>query len=339
MFEHQLLQQAEEIKNGFDDESFLSKEPELHMYMDEFVRTVAAIDKAQKFFCGTGHELAQTFKNVIEKLDEKDMPPMFSCWSGQRIGLPFQNCYFEYRYDQEFLRPPSSKDLTDDFHNSSRRALLAGRSDNDPELIIVRILYYIDNLKGWELSPLQYLISLNKPLSSRLEGGPDHPLLKNITEPAERYVATMSILPPEKLPPSVAKSLPRIRSADTEDLMALNLILLLLSCKNVKPKRVYPNRKINAKRIKNGKVPHQAYHVLTINPLNKNGSVTQIGKINNNDGSVRAHLRRGHFKFYTEDKPLFGHPNLTGLFWHEPTLVNPEAAERVDKDYQLKGAA
>lgn len=112
---------------------------------------------------------------------------------------------------------------------------------------------------------------------------------------------------------------------------ALMTTLNLMACKNISTKEIPPPEKVNKKRLKNGKLPLYSYHVLEVD-LGKNKH------LNTNNGksgiTQRIHFQRGHFKQFSEDKPLFG--KISGLYWWQPHLRGTNKDGFVDKDYNIK---
>ena len=110
-------------------------------------------------------------------------------------------------------------------------------------------------------------------------------------------------------------------------------ILNVLSCKNVHLSMVDPPRALNKKRVKNGKLPLYRYHVLEVD---LGAGRAQSGKApRGNAGIMPVHLCRGHFKEYTEERPLFG--RVTGRFWWQPCARGNAQRGAVIKDYKIRG--
>ena len=112
----------------------------------------------------------------------------------------------------------------------------------------------------------------------------------------------------------------------------VHILPALLSCKNITALPVDPPEKLNKKRIKNGKTPLYRYHVLTVD-VNKGRKLADKSPIQN-VGIMPVHLCRGHFKEYSEEKPLFG--KITGRFWWQPFARGNVKKGIVDKDYSIK---
>ena len=117
-----------------------------------------------------------------------------------------------------------------------------------------------------------------------------------------------------------------------EEVSTTKVIFDVLSCKNVSLTPVDPPEKLNKKRIKKGKPPLYRYHVLTVD-LDKGRKQSGVGR-GANLGTMPVHLCRGHFKEYTDEKPLFG--RVTGRFWWQPYARGKAENGVVMKDYEIK---
>ena len=106
----------------------------------------------------------------------------------------------------------------------------------------------------------------------------------------------------------------------------------LLSCKNITTDTTDPPERVNKKRLKNGKTPLFRYHILTVD-ISKGRKLANKSPIQN-IGIMPVHLCRGHFKEYTEEKPLFG--RVTGRFWWQPFARGDAKNGIIDKDYNIK---
>lgn len=100
-------------------------------------------------------------------------------------------------------------------------------------------------------------------------------------------------------------------------------------CRNVEVIDKPESRAVMKKRLKRGE---SGFKILKVKPF---GGKRYTGQpAGGHRQSPRAHVRRGHFKTYTEDRPLFG--KVTGTFYIPPTYVNPDQEHRVDKHYKLE---
>jgi len=101
-----------------------------------------------------------------------------------------------------------------------------------------------------------------------------------------------------------------------------------LNCKNITTKEISRDKE-NLKRGRKNLPPLYSYHVLQITSpsANKGEKPRILGQ-----GKHRQHWCRGHFKHYTEEKPLFG--KYTGLYFWEPHLRGDSKRGFADKDYE-----
>lgn len=107
------------------------------------------------------------------------------------------------------------------------------------------------------------------------------------------------------------------------------VLSLLLNCKNIGVETIEPPKSMNRKRARRGELPLLSYNVLKIKKLGSEGN----GKYGPGDGLSRVHLCRGHFKYFTEDKPLFG--KYTGMYWWQPQVRGNRSKGIVKKRYEL----
>lgn len=105
--------------------------------------------------------------------------------------------------------------------------------------------------------------------------------------------------------------------------------LAFMNTKNVIMEAVEPNASENKRRAKHGKPPLMRYHVLKIRPIGREASEPQGGT----HASPALHIRRGHFKTYTEAAPLFG--KYTGTFWVDQHIAGKKSNHVVVKDYEV----
>ncbi len=112
--------------------------------------------------------------------------------------------------------------------------------------------------------------------------------------------------------------------------MILETFLMLLNCRNIETLDHEPPAKLNKSRKKKGKCPIFTYKTLVIKPTSKKQKEQEALGLWEN----RIHLCRGHFKEYTEDKPLFG--KYVGRYWWQPSVRGQNKKGVVIKDYKLE---
>jgi len=116
------------------------------------------------------------------------------------------------------------------------------------------------------------------------------------------------------------------------DAKMLWYFLTLLNARNVKLSSIAPSAKLNKKRAKKGKPPLREYKRLLIYPFHKKKDEGYV--IGDSQLQQRMHLTRGHFKYYTPERPLFG--KLTGIYWWKPHVRGNEEKGIVNKEYGVK---
>lgn len=105
--------------------------------------------------------------------------------------------------------------------------------------------------------------------------------------------------------------------------------LAFMNTKNVIMEAVEPSASENKRRAKHGKLPLMRYHVLKIKPIGREFGHDQGGT----HTSLALHIRRGHFKTYTDAAPLFG--KLVGTFWVDQHIAGKKSDRVVIKDYEV----
>ena len=100
----------------------------------------------------------------------------------------------------------------------------------------------------------------------------------------------------------------------------------LMNCRNIVQEAVEHSPALQKSRARAGKLPLYRYHVLKVRGLTNRSH-------GNGKGEAQAiHWVRGHFKRYTEEKPLFG--KFTGTYWWQHHLAG-QADRVVEKSYEV----
>ena len=110
-------------------------------------------------------------------------------------------------------------------------------------------------------------------------------------------------------------------------------MILALNCKNVKQEKHKPEDKLNKARIRRGKSIGYEYHTITVRPLNSR-NINSESTFRDTKNQNKIHFCRGHFKVFTEEKPLFG--KYTGIDWWEHQLRGKNTEGFINKDYKIK---
>lgn len=108
----------------------------------------------------------------------------------------------------------------------------------------------------------------------------------------------------------------------------------LLNCKNITTITKEGPATINERRKREGKPPYTSYKVLKLPIGDQQRVVTGNQNNDKNECLTRLHVCRGHFKTYTEDKPLMG--RHTGTYWWPQMLKGKKENGQVIKDYKLE---
>ncbi len=127
---------------------------------------------------------------------------------------------------------------------------------------------------------------------------------------------------------------PQFRKEFLGDLSTALECLDMLHCMNIGWKTVEAPEKLNRKRVRNGREPYDSYHVVEVGPgrLKSKELGREAWGYRSSEG-VRLHMCRGHFKTYTEDKPLFG--KYTGSWWWQPQARGKAELGRIDKEWHV----
>jgi len=114
----------------------------------------------------------------------------------------------------------------------------------------------------------------------------------------------------------------------------VNLFLMLINTKNV----IQVEKTRNVRKSKKGKKkshnPLFEYKTLMFSNTCKKTTVSESDSELN--GLTRLHLCRGHFRTYTEDRPLFGH--YVGRVWIQPHAKGNKKEGVIHKDYEFKSS-
>ena len=112
------------------------------------------------------------------------------------------------------------------------------------------------------------------------------------------------------------------------------MALSLINCRNIHTVDVVPPPKLAKKHKKKRRTNHDlvVYKVLQIGPTSAPAAENKPTKTGDR---LRMHIARGHYKTYTEDKPLFG--RYTGTFWWEAQFRGNKKKGLVNKNYRVLG--
>lgn len=267
---------------------------------------VELLKKSQHFYFGHCSEYIELLpKNFYDE-------PLFLGNLAENIWLPYEICAFWFdnssdSYDERY------PDIT--LSKKGVLCLSTKRRRNENEILIFS-LNYINELRSWVIYDLPCTVCIGKKLYNN---------------------GLSNIVPLDSILGDVNKSLNKSKSDRLakdmqQDLSALNSTLMLLSCKNIELETNYPSGALNKKRRKKNKVEIFSYYTLKLKPFSPKRQSKKAE--HQSEWSNRIHLCRGHFKKFSEEKPLFG--KYTGMFWWQPQVRGDKKQGVVQKDYQVE---
>ncbi len=283
------------------------------------------ITSAKKFHVGNTSNLSMATKILVGK-------SLF--WDhAEYCRLPFRQCWFDYVAEDDMAQSTGRKTIT-------KRGILCGELADG---LIYAIIFICDQIHGWTISPVQWLISINRDFLG-YKDNLRHMFGQDI--PTDAELMNVNFL---RLPSFIkhegeinfttlmeeADRIPHLAQHthdDTYELMILQSTLMLLNCRNVITVYNHAPERLNAKRLQKGKHEIFAHRTIQIEIPSKRylpGRSSQPGE----KQMKRVHLCRGHFKIFTESAPLFG--KCTGIYWWQPQ-VRGTGSETQSKDYRFK---
>lgn len=106
---------------------------------------------------------------------------------------------------------------------------------------------------------------------------------------------------------------------------------VFMNCKNIQTEDVQPNPKLNRVHVKKYHQPMRVFKILKIYAMG-GGRADQEGK-GGAHSDPSQHIRRGHFKHFSEAAPLFG--KLSGAYWWNDTTVGKAEHGEIRKEYEV----
>lgn len=277
------------------------------------------IKKAQKFHFFNITSCLGIVKNIFTA--EENRNRQFGACP-EYIKLPYEICWFDYYYD----KPMAPNDTTPP---AKKRGMLVYESQIKKVYCVT--LFYEQNNK-WIMRDVRYLLPAGESFA-------DVTTASEFAKISERNCPVNYILNVMKywtFPLDLTGKITKERldiciKEDHEDLIAFNAFCLLLNAKNILFEQIDAPDKLNKKRHKNGNLPICSYKILKVDL-----KIFQKNKNNKHEtvGSNRVHLCRGHFKLFTEEKPMFG--RHVGLYWWEPHVRGRNRKGMITKDYEIK---
>jgi hypothetical protein len=333
MFSKEVIEEYEDMK-----QKLISKGKLNTFWLSDIITNIRA---AQKFHFGDSLE----FYNFFHKKEDKETRIPFIDPNTKDVRLPYKTCWFDYKnnitkeQEKEFenilpspsgstFRPAYAKGYLLEEITKEIFTCFAFAKYNDLSSIN-------KNKKFWDMSLVKYYIKVGGLFDEK-----DMENIKGIVHPkvhdalrgfVGNYDKPIIPLPIDMNLESFQKVINGDRLiADMYSMTLLEMSLCLLNCKNVITEKVDTIRIRTGKKLKNKKLGSMfSYHILNVVlPYKKKvypDTTTVIGP----KRVVRIHFVRGHPKYYTKEKPLFG--KLTGrYFW--PSCVKG-VGDFLKKDY------
>jgi len=293
-----------------------------HFGRKDFI--VNAIKTAKKFHVGNTSNLGMATEILVRK-------SLF--WDhAEYCRPPFDLCWFDYIADDPLTLLTSRRKIT-------KRGILCAELDQG---LIETVVFFCDQIHGWTMSPVQWIISIDRSLLGfkdklRLMYGDDIPtdaelmnanVLRLPSFTRHGGLADFSTLMQE------AESIPHVDQFtrdDSYEMLILQATLMLLNCRNVITVNHQAPERLNAKRCRNGKQALFPYRTIRIVVPRKRYLPSQAPKPGDSL-SKSVHICRGHFKDYKENAPLFG--KHAGMYWWQPQ-VRGVGSEPQSTDYKF----
>lgn len=97
--------------------------------------------------------------------------------------------------------------------------------------------------------------------------------------------------------------------------------------------KVTPERQQRRAAERQGVPKLHEYYVLHVLPTRTPSTMADVGRPVRRSGEVREHVVRGHFRIYSEDRPMFG--RIAGAVWVPEHERGSSDVGRIKKDYEV----
>ncbi len=266
----------------------------------------------QKFLIDSQVFLIQNIINSVpENIDFSNL---------QIIALPFPDCWFEWTFD--IIR---KDDQTNLFAGEIDDKLLDSLLNLEGFFRVgVNLISEERTEDGWGIFSYIYLRSTNFPVL-RL---PINFKIQVDNDGFYRYHKKLILGNPDSVFSKITENL--VSDDVIDQLLYVALFALgLLHCKNVKTIERGGQPAFVKGRHHNHKWMRR-HHVLQIHPLQ---DINNSKSLQLSEKTISFHFCRGHFKTYTEEKPLFG--KYIGTYWWNSHTRGSYEIGIVTKDYNL----
>jgi len=298
-------------------EDFLNNAPLFNVNLARFMKDqiIPQLKISQKFHLD---DIVDAI-NIRKEMEKKKR----YLFMGEDLRLPFSNCWFDYPY------PTKKSDLNPSYgriSSSSKRGILA--LELFPNLMTIYFCFYLDAFKTWALRDQAYLVAINSTISDHIEEiiqywkKPQQVLIKEMETLRQVLTTQQGQIMPMPLINIAKDVVARMAEEDQGDFSILNIILLLLNCKNIETENNHPPLILNKSRRKKGKQELFTYKTLKLRLPKSLEGKSDLNIIGNHN---RIHFCMGHFKH-----------RKTGVFWWQPHVRGQNKDGIVVKDYEIK---
>lgn len=307
---------SQEIINDLNKPNHGPKNYKIHVN-----RVINYIKTCHKFHIGDYDEIYKLFQGREGQILFVD--------DYEYLKLPYKVVYLDGMVNRDSVEEEEV--------NVPKRAMLV--IEVNKEFWFCYIINKFENVDRWILSPIGYLIHLGLMLPLKdfyeiltLTNDFEEVICKNPSAYGDFKASTIPI----PLDLSFMKQVDPIETMkdDQFDMVTLSNYITLLNCKNVGSNiiKVYQSAKKSNKGSYAGRkieLPQYSYHILK---LKLPGEKNEKKYISSGEAMThyRRHFCRGHFKTFTEEKPLLG--KHIGRYWFSAHLRGNNDGI-VDKDY------
>jgi len=297
---------------------------------------IGHIQKAQKYYMGNG-ALLKSIDNIREKNPGKKA--FFGEWA-QDVKLPFNHCWFDFHDDNILSHVfPNHKPPT------VRIGIYAGRCNpeadkEDPEIIQLMPCYSYGSTKHWVLCNNVYSIKIGHNFLEKEAISLSNSIFpklyptersKHIQEIVSSYIIKTPIVDLDDIDATepVKEYMQYIgKTIEVHACITLNIFLMIVNCQNVVTETISTFKQKKSKKLfKNKGV---TYKVLKFK-LPKSSKRYDDKSKRGQEPTLPLHICSGHFKTYTEDRPLFG--KVAGRWWWHDQVRGRKENGIVNKDY------
>jgi hypothetical protein len=296
------------------------------LYLQVMEQALPAIKSSAKFHIDDYLNMIRIFDSQLGMIGN-----LFQGSMAERVRPPYPLCWISYEVTPDRMSEKAPLPV-------SKRAVLI--TDMGEGLMSLRGFAYFqeagEHSDRWFMSPLSVYINPGAPLMENPNYNKIVALVpEDMSKNLDEYCTKHSFLLLPLMPMDETQYTSRIN--ELQDAMAVaNMFLQLINTPRMQVVSMGPQKnltKINRKRTKQGKSPLFEYKTLRLTIHGKTEG-TGRDKLSGERSEAKAHEVRGHYKFFSDDSPLFG--KHTGVFWWTPQVRGKVEKGKIEKEYNLK---